>query len=439
MTGKVSLVIPCYNKEKYIGSMLQSVFNQDWDNIELILVNDGSTDGTRNVIAQWEPKLKARGYEVIVADKKNGGVADAVKCGLERVTGEFVCQLDADDEIEPAYVSTLAGWLSENPDYSWAACDAIKTSETSSVYIRPFLHGAQSCNAENWILRRIAPFVWLYMVRADYFKKCRVTELFYTGSRGDQEFQYFAPLVFGGGKLKHVKLPLYRYNFADAQTHLSHSADYEAAKKLYRGRVPVYLEVIRRLPIEADIKKRLSAIAEMKSYTFIFSRLLNLNAPPDDLKDATDNILVEMKKHFINAELLCPKTAHKHPRLLCAAIEDNILGITPPKTELKNKRVIAWGVLGKNAQAILSYLENTVLKPTLLWDAKGDGVSVLKPDINLLDSGDIVLILPSFAGDISDAVEKSKCNTCISNDEILTYLASSKFPCLYDGTIKFRG
>ena len=60
--GKVSMVMPCYNKVDYIAEMFDSIISQEWDNIELILVNDGSTDGTREVIAEYEQRFSARGF-----------------------------------------------------------------------------------------------------------------------------------------------------------------------------------------------------------------------------------------------------------------------------------------------------------------------------------------------------------------------------------------
>ena len=70
------MVVPCYNKVEYIGEMLDSVIAQKWDNIEVILVNDGSTDGTREAIAEYEPKLKTRGYETVIIDQENAGCAE---------------------------------------------------------------------------------------------------------------------------------------------------------------------------------------------------------------------------------------------------------------------------------------------------------------------------------------------------------------------------
>ena len=119
--SKTSMVIPCYNKEESISRMFDSILAQEWDNIELILVNDGSTDGTRGIITEYEPKFLERGYEVVIIDQDNQDVAAAVRNGLLRVTGEYVCQVDADDELDPRYVSMMAGWLDEHLWYEWAA------------------------------------------------------------------------------------------------------------------------------------------------------------------------------------------------------------------------------------------------------------------------------------------------------------------------------
>ena len=125
MQSKVSMIVTCYNKVKYIGEMFDSIISQEWNNIELILVNDGSTDGTRDVITEYESKFYKRGYDVVIIDQENEGVCAATKAGLSCITGKYVCIVDADDELDPKYISTMAGWLEEHNDTDYCICDAI--------------------------------------------------------------------------------------------------------------------------------------------------------------------------------------------------------------------------------------------------------------------------------------------------------------------------
>lgn len=101
---KVSIVVPCYNAEKYMGKMLASVFGQTLQDFQLILVDDGSTDST----PQFLDKCKeSHPDKVIVIHKENGGQSSARNVGLKYATGEYVVFWDADDYADVDYLMTL--------------------------------------------------------------------------------------------------------------------------------------------------------------------------------------------------------------------------------------------------------------------------------------------------------------------------------------------
>ncbi|HHV12444.1 MAG TPA: glycosyltransferase [Clostridiales bacterium] len=94
----VSVIVPVYNAEKYIEKCIDSIVNQTYKEIELILVNDGSTD-------QSLEKIKK--YNAIVIDKKNGGASSARNEGLRRATGDYIMFLDSDDWLDPHCVEHI--------------------------------------------------------------------------------------------------------------------------------------------------------------------------------------------------------------------------------------------------------------------------------------------------------------------------------------------
>lgn len=91
--AKVSVIIPAYNSEQFIAETLDSLINQTLKDIEVIIVNDGSTDGTQNIIDAYCKKHSI--FKSFI--KENGGVSKARNYGLERATGKYVVFLDADD------------------------------------------------------------------------------------------------------------------------------------------------------------------------------------------------------------------------------------------------------------------------------------------------------------------------------------------------------
>lgn len=93
---KFSIIIPVYNSEKYIQKCINSILNQTYDNYEIIIINDGSTDNTLNII---NSNYKKRNNMIIV-NKENQGVSVARNLGIQHAKGEWITFLDADDWIE---------------------------------------------------------------------------------------------------------------------------------------------------------------------------------------------------------------------------------------------------------------------------------------------------------------------------------------------------
>lgn len=113
----ISVVIPLYNKEKQIAHTLQSVFNQTFQNFEVVIVDDGSTDGS---VAEVEKLSDSR---IRLIHQKNAGVAAARNRGIEEAKGDLIAFLDADDEWKPEYLATQYHLSQKYPNCSVFACN----------------------------------------------------------------------------------------------------------------------------------------------------------------------------------------------------------------------------------------------------------------------------------------------------------------------------
>ena len=100
MEPLVSVVTPCYNGEKYISRFLDSVINQTYDNVEVILVNDGSIDKTEEIALNYKSKFEKRGYKYIYIYQKNAGQAAAINQGLKVLQGKYLIWPDSDDILD---------------------------------------------------------------------------------------------------------------------------------------------------------------------------------------------------------------------------------------------------------------------------------------------------------------------------------------------------
>lgn len=103
MSDKVSIIIPVYNVEKYINQCLQSVVGQTYKNCEVIIVNDGSTDDSIEIIERYKKSYP----EITVVNKKNGGLGAARNEGLKYVTGKYIVFIDSDDYLSTNYIEDL--------------------------------------------------------------------------------------------------------------------------------------------------------------------------------------------------------------------------------------------------------------------------------------------------------------------------------------------
>ena len=101
---KFSIVVPVYNVEDYLEQCLESLQAQDFQDFEAVCVNDGSTDNSRRILAEWEERFP----QMKVIDRENGGLSAARNTGLKASTGEYVVFVDSDDWVEPTMLSRLA-------------------------------------------------------------------------------------------------------------------------------------------------------------------------------------------------------------------------------------------------------------------------------------------------------------------------------------------
>lgn len=116
--NKVSVIIPCYNGESVINRSIESIYNQSYENIELIVVDDGSKDHSKELILEWKEKFHNKGYYLKYVYQNNRGLGGAIDTGLKHVTGVYLTLLDADDYYLPESVMKRAYFLDNNLEYA---------------------------------------------------------------------------------------------------------------------------------------------------------------------------------------------------------------------------------------------------------------------------------------------------------------------------------
>lgn len=107
----VSVLLPVYNAETYIACSIESVRRQTYDDLEIIIVDDGSTDGTAAIVQE----LAAADRRIVYLAKQNSGIVDALNYGLTVASGQFIARQDADDISTPARIAMQVDYLAERP------------------------------------------------------------------------------------------------------------------------------------------------------------------------------------------------------------------------------------------------------------------------------------------------------------------------------------
>ena len=210
----VSVVMPVYNSEKYLERVLMSVISQEFEDWELIVIDDGSTDKSGIIIDDYAAKdRRIKAYH-----RRNGGVAEARQFGIDCAEGSYIIHLDSDDWVEPDYLSSLYQYaIAHDADMVW--CDLFAHGKGSGKYsleesldkmIRALLMHQQWGSLVNRMFR--AEICKSPMVR---MPKGRITWA--------EDTAYCISALLQCNKIKYLPRPLYHYN-TDNETSLLHVA-----------------------------------------------------------------------------------------------------------------------------------------------------------------------------------------------------------------------
>ncbi|MGN1298843.1 MAG: glycosyltransferase [Candidatus Scatovivens sp.] len=124
---KISIVVPIYNNEKVLESCLNSIVSQTYKNLEIILVNDGSTDNSKCICEDF----KSKDNRIILINKENGGLSSARNAGIDIATGKYISFIDSDDYIINDFYEYLISILEKNnfPDIVQASFSRINVEK----------------------------------------------------------------------------------------------------------------------------------------------------------------------------------------------------------------------------------------------------------------------------------------------------------------------
>jgi len=206
MEPLISVIIPAYNQARYLKSAINSVLSQTYTNWECIVVDDGSTDNTSDLVHRFNhPKIK-------YIYQKNSGLSAARNSGLSASKGEFLSFLDSDDCFVPQKLEILLNVLDSRPDLALVAGSAALIDENGSPINRKFETNLPKNSIE--LLYGNPLHVGSVLLRREWYLK---TGLFDTNLRSYEDWDYWLRLVLAGGKLESINNIVSFYRFHTSQ------------------------------------------------------------------------------------------------------------------------------------------------------------------------------------------------------------------------------
>lgn len=206
---KISIVVPIYNVEKFLPRCIDSLINQSYENIEILLIDDGSTDNCSKICDEYAYKYN----NIKVFHKKNGGLSDARNYGIERVESEYIAFVDSDDFVDKDYCKILYKNLIENnADISICKFRETTESKIEEVIKQEVINIYSKFDAQQNILdttnnlNTITTVAWNKLYKKKLWENIRYPK----GKVNEDEF-VIHHLIHNSNKVVYTNLELYYY------------------------------------------------------------------------------------------------------------------------------------------------------------------------------------------------------------------------------------
>ena len=284
---KVSIISPCYNGADYVTKFFDSLLIQDYQNVEFIFVNDGSTDNTEEIFNIYKPQFEAKGWDVIYIYQENSGQAAALSNGLKVFSGEYLMWPDSDDILYPEHISKKVALMEQNPEagMGFFCLDQINEEEPDVVVkkIKRKLDGDNDPLMDDLLLNR--NMIWppiAGIVRSSAFLDVNPERDIYSGKAG-QNFQMYFPLS--------VK---YKACYSDESCGVylirgnSHSRSQKDYEKRQFDHQDTWVHTIMRSPL-SDEEKTQAIITSVKHYEYLKNKFNNKSNSREQTKNKDCN------------------------------------------------------------------------------------------------------------------------------------------------------
>lgn len=287
-TDLISIIIPVYNTGERVRKCLQTVIEQTYKNIEIIVVNDGSTDNSLQICREYENIDK----RIRVIDQKNAGVSSARNAGLDSISGNYVAFIDSDDYVSDKYIQMLYETLKEgNADI--AECGATVVNEVTGDCweISPsfkFENDRDQIVSSFCRNEGVSDYLWDKLFKKELFDGLR-----FTSFKCSEDFEILCHLLPKASRIISIDIPLYYYIRNDGSIGLSSFSE----KKLdaIKARESIYQYYI------SDGKKEWAYMIAVQILSQIIILYAQIKPSDDSCKKHRNYLLKKFKQYYPDA------------------------------------------------------------------------------------------------------------------------------------------
>ena len=218
----ISVIMPCYNSEKYLEQCLDCLLNQTYKYIEVIIVNDGSTDNSKGIMEEYKEKFEKNKMNFVIIDQKNSGQAEAINKALNYIRGEYFVWQDSDDYYEDNALEVMHDFLTSNREFNFVR-GKVAYRESKNLELIKILGSNNPLNSkifDSYVFETDSYcFPGIFMTSTKYFDSCIENRTIYN-SRAGQNWQLILPMAYNG-RCGYLDKVVYNYR-VDNNSH-SHS------------------------------------------------------------------------------------------------------------------------------------------------------------------------------------------------------------------------
>lgn len=268
---KISIIIPAYNAEVFLGETLKSIMNQTFKNYEVIVVDDGSIDNTSKVFEQFVQQDS----RFSLLQKVNGGVSSARNVGLNAAIGKYITFLDADDTYEQDYLQYLYEEISKGYDIVYCGYNYIHENGSFKNKINTTF--SKKNVGEKYLKRKVIFHTSSIIIKNEYIRDNGF--MFLEGISWGEDIEFFCKCLLNTKKISYVDKYLSNYRYEHSESQLS---DFSPEK--IDENILLFENMLKNSMININMTVD-EIIRKYRIPAFIIYPLINEFNPNNDTKD----------------------------------------------------------------------------------------------------------------------------------------------------------